>query len=409
MNPAAEMGAETAVEPGRETGIKSRLFPPPGAGVRAGIEELIDVIGRTFPLKQRFYAETPKNIANLSALLTKERSELNGGYMSSPALLDAYLRFFLPWNVYRLSMLLPSLSLEDGLGAGAGIIDLGCGPLSLPVSLWVALPRLRRLPLRFLCADRNGAVLEAGKKLFAALAGDGCPWRIRTVRAPLGARLDARPAALVCAVNVCNELFQHLHQADTARIEAAARKLASYLAGLADSGGRILVAEPGAPRPAQALALMRDAFTGQGLAIEAPCPATRRCAMSGGRRGAKWCHFNIGADGAPASLHKLSAKAGLPKEKVTLSFLLAAKRPPAPAPPRGYLAARVISDIFFLPDNSAARYACCEKGLALIRGDRALMERCEPGSLFWTKPPQKPLIDAKTDAVIFDLNALEPR
>jgi hypothetical protein len=126
--------------------------------------------------------------------------------------------------------------------------------------------------------------------------------------------------------------------------------------------------------------------------------------MPGGRRGAKWCHFNIGADGAPASLHRLSANAGLPKEKVTLSFLLAAKRPPAPAPPLGYLAARVISDIFFLPDNSAARYACCEKGLALLRGGKAQMERCEPGALFLTKMPQKPLLDAKTGAVILNLN-----
>jgi ribosomal protein RSM22 (predicted rRNA methylase) len=386
-----------------EAAITTRLFPPPEAGVRNGIENLLGVIDKTFPLKQRFYAETPKNIARLSALLTKERSELKSGYMSSPALLNAYLRFFLPWNVYRLSMLLPSLSLEVALEEDAEIIDLGSGPLSLPISLWIALPNLRRLQLRFLCADQNGAALEAGKKLFFALAGENCPWRIRTARAPLGARLDARPAALVCAVNVCNELFQRLPQADTAKLDAAARKLALHLAGLASDGGRVLVAEPGAPRPAQALVLMRSAFIEHGLAIEAPCPAMRGCAMPGGRRGAKWCHFNIGANSAPAALHKLSVMAGLPKEKVTLSFLLAAKRPPAPAAPQGLSAVRVISDVFSLPDNAAARYACCEKGLALLRGSRALVERCEPGSLFWTKMPQKPALDTKTGAVVFDL------
>ncbi|MDR0383550.1 MAG: rRNA methyltransferase, partial [Spirochaetaceae bacterium] len=353
--------------------VESRLFPPLGDEVRGDIENLLLVIDRTFPLKRRFYDEMPENIARLSRLLTKDRSELNGGYMGSPAMLNAYLRYFLPWNVYRLSLLLPSLSLERALGTteNAEIIELGSGPLSLPVSLWTALPRLRALPLGFLCADQNGAALEAGKRLFRALAGEGCPWRIKTRRASLGARLEARPAALVCAVNVCNEFIQRLPQADAGGLRAASGKLARYLASLAGDGGSVLVAEPGAPRPAQALAFMREAFAVDGLSIEAPCPATRRCAMPGGRRGVKWCHFNIDADGAPEALRRLSAQAGLHKEKVTLSFLLAAKTGKTravPAGTQGLLAVRVLSDAFPLPDSAAARYACSEKGLTLLRG-----------------------------------------
>ncbi|MDR0662667.1 MAG: hypothetical protein LBF80_01120, partial [Spirochaetaceae bacterium] len=63
------------------------LFPPLESGVRERIEALLPAINRIFPLKRRFSAELPGNIARLSALMTKERSELSGAYASDPALL----------------------------------------------------------------------------------------------------------------------------------------------------------------------------------------------------------------------------------------------------------------------------------------------------------------------------------
>ena len=233
--------------------VESPLFQPLSAGVHRGIEELLPVIDRTFPLKRRFSSELPKNISWLSALLTKERSGLDGSYMNDPALFNAYLRYFLPWNVFRLSLLLPALPLDD-LAGTAEIVDLGSGPLTLPVALWIALPEIRDTPLSFRCVDRNGAALEAGVKLFSALAGkngEKTRWQVKTYRAALGERLKLPPAALVCAVNVCNELFQKLPQADTAALAVNAKKFAWRLASLTRDSGRVFVVEPGAPRPAQ--------------------------------------------------------------------------------------------------------------------------------------------------------------
>jgi ribosomal protein RSM22 (predicted rRNA methylase) len=389
--------------------IERSLFPPLTAGIRRGIEDLLLAIDKTFPLKRRFSAELPKNISRLSALLTKERSCLNGSYMSDPALFNAYLRCFMPWNVFRLSRLLPSLLLEswppDGTGGGAGsgagsveITDLGSGPLTLPAALWIALPELRSAPLSFHCVDQNGGALEAGKKLFFALAGENGAWRIKTYRAALGERLKLPPAALVCAVNVCNELFQKVPQGDTASLASAAKKFTRSLAGFADDSGRILVVEPGAPRPAQFLSLLRGEFIGRGFSIEAPCPSSRGCAMRGGRRGQKWCHFNVDADDAPPALHKLSAAAALPKEKVTLSFLLASKKAATGDGAPEFLNVRVISDAFPLSAGMTGRYACSENGLTLLRGGFA--EKYRQGSFFQTETPDKITRDTKTGAFI---------
>jgi ribosomal protein RSM22 (predicted rRNA methylase) len=375
------------------------------------MEQLSRAIDSAFPLKQRFLRELPKNIARLSTLLTKERAGLNCGYMSDPALLGAYMRYFLPWNVFRLSRLLPSLSLKAALNGAvfnaAEIIDLGSGPLTLPIAFWIALPELRLAPLRFTCVDQSAAALNAGKKLFSeftARYSADCVWQIKTRRAAIGERLALDSAALICAVNVCNELFQKIPQADTAAISAAAQKFSKLLLNLAGSTERVFVLEPGAPRPAQFLHFMCKAFVDQGFMIESPCFAPDKCPMRGGRRGHKWCHFNVDADDAPDALHKLSAQALLPKEKVTLSFLLAAKGRRSKAEGR-ILNVRVISDAFFLPENKMGRYACSEEGLILTRGNRALVEKYRQGSFFQVERPPIMPRDAKSGAFILELDA----
>ncbi|MDR0408955.1 MAG: rRNA methyltransferase [Spirochaetaceae bacterium] len=394
------------------------LFPPLNIAARGALEKLFPAIDAAFPLKQRFLSELPKNIARLSAMLTKERAALKGGYMSDPALLHAYLRYFLPWNVFRLARLLPSLPLAALNSAANGspeIVDVGAGPLTLPVSLWIAFPELRAAPLRFVCVDKSGAALEAGKKLFSALAQQtGAAenhWQIKTRRAAFEespAASKENSAVLVCALNVCNELFQHIPQADTGALSERARKFTRSLLRLTGEGGRALVIEPGAPRPAQFLHFARQAFIEQGFTIEAPCPQTEKCPMHGGRRGQKWCHFNFDTKDAPEALNKISAQAFLPKEKVTLSFLLAAKKR-KDKPEKDALNVRVISDAFSLPENKTGRYACSEEGLTLIRGSRTLVEKHRQGTFLRAKRPAKTLRDAKSGAFILDIEEAESR
>jgi hypothetical protein len=190
------------------------------------------------------------------------------------------------------------------------------------------------------------------------------------------------------------------------------------MANFAGVSGRILVVEPGTPRSSQFLGMARDAFMQGGFSplSPCPCPAPERCAMSGGRRGQKWCHFNFDTEGAPPALQRLSESASLQKKKATLSFLLVSRTAAVEKAVGGLAGVRVISDAFPLPEGRAGRYACTEKGLALIRGDRDTIEKYRQGALFRTKLPIKTaaeavietVIDRKSGAFVLDVPASGP-
>ena len=133
-----------------------------------------------------------------------------------------------------------------------------------------------------------------------------------------------------------------------------------------------------------------------------PCPHSGPCPMLN-RRTTAWCHVNAPADQAPEELRALSARAGLNKDSISLSFLCLKKLANGedlPAPSRGRrLAARIVSDAFLVPDlPGRARYACTEHGLALVPQSAHL----PPGALcegFATTAK-----DRKTGAFILELN-----
>jgi hypothetical protein len=345
-------------------------------------------------------------VAELSRLLTSGRSERDGGYLGRPGLLSAYLHYFLPWNVYRLCRLFSAPGWEPALEEGDPVIDLGSGPLTLPIALWTARPELRKLKLEFRCVDRTGAVLDAGKKIFEALVSGGLSgekcfsteavsantgagrWTIKTIRSPWDAPLyggGARwgGAKLVAAVNMFNEVY-------TGAVPGAgAEKAAARLAALSGEDGFILVVEPGLPRSGAFIAALRSALLDRGRPPLAPCPHGENCPLpgfpGGGRGKAKWCHFAFETADAPKNLRRLSAAAGIPKERAALSFLLAGPRSggtagkeafgedtgvPLSATRRQTLAVRIISDPFPLPPASMpgqrlGRYGCSAQGLML--------------------------------------------
>jgi hypothetical protein len=357
-------------------------------------------------------------VAELSRLLTSGRGERRLSYLNRPDLLAAYLRCFLPWNVYRLSRLLPALPL-DGV---SGVTDLGSGPLTLPISLWIARPDLRGRRIDFLCADRSGPALEAGKKLFAALnsawpapagarteARAGQPWLIRTLRGDIH---DLRPspgASLITAVQVFNESGE-ASPADREALGRRAEREARFLAGLAPPGAGILVMEPGTPQPAAFIAELRGALLRRGRPPLAPCPHGGDCPFPGGPlRGEKqkWCHFAFDTEDAPPALRRLSASAGLPKERAVLSFLYAGGvAPEGPDSPAPDFPVRILSDSF--PVKSAGpplrgRYACSSAGAALVTGSPRRMDSLPSGTLLRLPPQPARRRDPKSGALLLPL------
>jgi hypothetical protein len=417
------------------------LFPPLPEETRHILDYLPELIDKVFPLPARFRQGLPKDVAELSRLLTSGREDRSGSYLGKPALLSAYLRYFLPWNIYRLSRLFAALPLR--LKPNDAVNDFGAGPLTLAVSLWISRPDLRNIPLEFRCLDRTAAVLEAGKKLFAALTttwpaenshesgqASGCPWTLKTIRGELrtfGTRrsgvlsveLRGKPAVLSAAVNVYNELFwdisPHVYSTegsspDISRFGRFAESHVRFLSSLTENSGSVLIVEPGIPRSGEFISLLRSFFLEEGRPPLSPCTHPGPCPL----KKSKWCHFSFDTEDAPEALHKLSEAAHLPKERAVLSFLLAGpvqqqntenKEQHTSRP----VNIRIISDSFPLDGKthgkkemntgSWGRYGCSEAGLVLVTGSRKALETSPSGALEKT-PLLKGSIDAKSGALV---------
>jgi hypothetical protein len=403
--------------------------------IKNELEGLMVLIEQSFPLERRFKHTLPRDVARLSALLTCDREGREGGYLGRPALLSAYLRYFLPWNVYRLSRILPYLPLS--LKDGDTLLDLGSGPLTFPVALWICRREFRSLALEFRCLDRNGRALEAGLALFSALAGKNAPWSIKTMRSSLGEKIPGKKAALVSAIEVYNEIFQHERRS----LGEFAGKQGALLSALAADDGAVLIAEPGIPQSGALISALRSGLIQRGRLPLSPCVHAEACpfpgpAAGGNRRREKWCHFAFDTGDAPASLRELSLAAGLPKDRAVLSFLYAGPRGavagqggeagasgadnagPAGVSRQGESAStrrpdtsavpypvRVISDSFALEGGRWGRYGCSGQGMVLLSGSKRSMD--PSGSLVMAAPLKPPLRDKKSGALVMEIRTAD--
>lgn len=390
-----------------------------------------DVIAQDIrPLTNRQNTALPRIIRELSHQLTDERTERRIGYMNDTAALSAYIRYFMWWNLVRLTALFASLpdSAFAPLCAAKGeaqsiLLDIGSGPLTVPLALWLSRPELRSKKIRVYCLDLSHNSLAAGEDLFLSIAAktlrDGQePWRIVRVTGALGTEIREKADFISCA-NMCNELFWNSPKP----LEELAKKYAETIVSHAQRTASIFIAEPGIPRASRFTSLIRNWCIRQNMQIIAPCPHTAQCAMPG-LKGGKWCHFVFNTEYyAPKNLLKLSQAAGLQKERASISFVFAQTsqldqtsqpaKPGNPAHNTRPLLVRVISDQIRLPHNRFGRYACSPLGLTLITGYN---KKTTSGSLlevFPEKPTKEPHQftrqlqslphDPKTKAVILPL------
>ncbi|MFO7608183.1 MAG: small ribosomal subunit Rsm22 family protein [Candidatus Krumholzibacteriia bacterium] len=339
-----------------------RLLPGPSAELVDGLARLEGLLAQAFPLRPKHRAALPGGVARLSALLTTDRDDLPRDYLARPEHLAAYLHWFLPWNLYRQGRLLAGLPLD--LAAGARLVDLGAGPLTFLLALWLARPDLRGLPLRYEGVDRAEPALRAGRDLFAALAGpEGAAWEIATRRGAAGPHTGPG-ADLVVAANLLNELEPERGGRRRGPDVQEHERLVLGWERMVAPGGRLLLIEPGVRPAAAQLVRLRSAALERGWRVEAPCTHAETCPLPG-RRGGAWCHFACDTAGAPRWLEALGRAAKLPKERASLSFLLLQAGGDMPAAGARFRV-RVVSDVFDLPAGRRGCYACGEAGLVLL-------------------------------------------
>lgn len=373
----------------------SELFRPLSSDAAKLLESFGPLLNKVAPLKGKHRATLAYGIRDLSRNLTGERGGLSSDYMGDPYFASAYLRYFLPWNLYRFSRLLPALDLD--LYDGSRIADLGAGPLTFLISLWISRPDLREKKLNFLCLDRTPKPMRTGLELFEQLTGkEGKRWRITLVKGGATHRLKDRVDLLVAA-NTLNELAL----SDRNFFDDGVNRVARVLTRNLRDKGRILIMEPGTRQSGHVITALRQEFMDAGLPPVAPCPHLESCPMDSPQTG-QWCHFNYDVNKAPGWLQKVSNEAGLLKNSVSLSFLLA-----APEADHKAGAIRAVSQPFDIP-TGMGQYGCTAEGLVLLQG-RHLPEMPFQGALLNPKRPEQPEIDEKSGAAIIPLGKLADR
>ncbi|MCG2732958.1 small ribosomal subunit Rsm22 family protein [Pseudodesulfovibrio aespoeensis] len=360
------------------------LFPNITAENEAELERFGEILKHIWPLKAKHREQLKYDIRDMSRSLTNERSERRLDYMGDARFLSPYLCYFLPWNLYRMSRLFSGMELdipEDG-----EIVDLGSGPLTAVIALWMSRPHLRSRRLTFTCMDRVPKAMQAGLQLFNAVAGD-TPWRIKTVKAAFTDRI-LRKADLIVAANAFNELDW---SGRTARPQA--EKLARHMTGACKDTGRILLVETGVRLTGRIIAEMRGQFMAHGFKPIAPCPHAVECPMPATGKNAPWCHFNFSVKGAPKWLELLSSEARLDKTGVSINFLYLSRKGA-----KDFGAVRLISEPFSLHGGNG-QYACSDKGLTLV--DYGPKHRpLFPGQAIIPEWPATPGTDLKSGALV---------
>ena len=300
------------------------------------INDFDDILQNVRPLNSKQLQQLPDNIRALSHQLTDDRASRRLGYMNDTVQLISYVRYYTWWNLVRLTRLfanLPENAFPKAKSEGEQTVclDLGSGPLTVVTALWLARPELRNQPLVWYCLDVSANSMALGEDIYLSVAAKAKaadpsiePWKIVRVKGPFGTPIKQKAGFLTCA-----NMFNELDQASDMPPEFQTKKYYEQLQRYTEKDAGIILVEPGVPKAARTLSLLRSRYIKDGRTIAAPCPHAGDCPMSGfkaytGSKN-KWCNFAFSTEDAPARLQKLSLAAKLTKERATLSFMAVAR------------------------------------------------------------------------------------
>ena len=407
--------------------LKESLFNPKKLPKEAEevLKDFDTIIQGLLPLNSKQFSKLPDHIRELSHQLTDERDTRRTAYMNEKVTLSAYTRYFMWWNLVRLTRLFSNIDLSKAdIKDGDACIDLGSGPLTAVIALWLSRPELRALNLTWYCVDISPTALSLGEDLFLSVAARTLSeemenkWKIIRVKGQMGTSIKRKAKLLICA-NMFNEVFQ----SESRPLDFLAKKYSENLTRYGDKKTSYLVIEPGIPRSARFISLLRDTFIRKDMTITAPCSHCEICPMDGrllkgphmnktadSNRTGKWCNFAFPVKNAPEKLQKLSAAAKIPKERVVLSFVFAT---PAAEENKGLVKnesaaqksdktvlLRIASDPIRLSEKIGF-YACSRLGLVLYipkKGQLTFSGDLVEVSL----PKREPKKDFKSGAIIIE-------
>lgn len=397
----------------------SSLFAP--KNIPADAQEIItnfdSVLSSVHKMNSKQRALLPFQIRELSHELTDERGDRRLGYMNQTTTLSAYTYYFMWWNIVRLTRLFSNLQKECFELEDNGIcLDIGSGPLTVPIALLLSRPELREKKLTWYCIDLSATSLAEGENIFLTVAAKlKCePWKIIRVKGEMGTSIKQKASFVTCA-NVFNEIVEDSTMPPDFLAKKYCDKILSYINVKGDNDEKpskksVLVIEPGVPKAARFISLLRDSLIRKSFVPNSPCTHCGVCPMDG-KKGGKWCNYVFSTEDAPKSLKKLSEEADLPKERAVLSFISSTYnsnfKQEEPGEEASQIASagktkitfRVASDEIRLPGNRTGYYACSNKGLLLVVTSKYLFS----GESFTVEYDAKKMrTDKKSGALIIE-------
>ncbi|MDE7469582.1 MAG: small ribosomal subunit Rsm22 family protein [Desulfovibrionaceae bacterium] len=336
----------------------NELFTPPNKDAIDALEELYAPIRKVMPLKKNQYALLPRSIQELSYILTQQRGEMPF-YWSSPRLRSAYFYYFMPWNLVRLAQCIPNLYLPElsYIEEYPSILDIGSGPLTLPLALWLFRKDLRDIPLTIYCYDTAKHPMEYGKRLLEEIMSTK-KWKIVLIDARKTHYRDIKTkVALTIASNVINELVQR----KTRSMEESLTNVYTMLTYHLAHKSHALCIEIGTRLGGTIISALHDIIVeAEEYDIIAPCTHNNVCPYSEGKQ-KTWCHFSFADFVAPTWLTKLSTRADLPKTTLSTSLLHIGNGI------ENTYNSRILSSPIYIPSTKEyIRYVCREEGIGVL-------------------------------------------
>ncbi len=365
------------------------------------LDSFDSIVQSVSPLNSKQMRTLAQNIRQLSHELTDDRASRKSGYMNEAARLAAYTRYFMWWNLVRLTAVFSALPKEAfaELNDSSYCLDLGSGPLTLPIALYLSRPDLRKKKLTWYCVDISQNALSLGENLLLAVMSklEGEEWTVIRVKGEMGVKIK-NPVSFVTCANMFNELFWNTDKP----LEELSKKYGTMLFSYAQKNSLYFIAEPGIPRSGRFVSLLRDFMIRKNASIIAPCTHEEKCSMDG-RKGQKWCHFILDGSVAPKGLQKMSTSAGLTKDRASISFVCASTASQFEHRP---CSVRIVSDSIIVPMGEKrikkyGRYACAPWGLTLAMEGRERYLSGDAVDYNFTEADLNKLpVDAKTRAKI---------
>lgn len=367
------------------------------------LSSLPDLLQKSAKISEKHFAQIKRTVHDLFKRLTSERNLRYVNYLNSDAFVFAYAYYYLPWNCYKLTKLFLHLNISELVAKknkrGASehndvvddeliFVDFGSGPLTLPIALWIAEPKLRAKKITWYCFDLSNKILDLGEKIFHEFENqnkrNAGNWTIHKIQSPFGEKSTERffsehkRADFYFSCNMFNEFLNQNAENFFEETYRAVQVIRSYLS----EDSYALIIEPGNPQGGKIIENMRAHFLEKNFSVLSPCVHCKTCPLTDVHfvshsdkskntftfaRG-KWCHFIFSAREQLESLKILSENVKLPKEKIALSYILTSRKETIFSKREAStFRAVIISELIKLRNGDVGRYACSENGFLLLR------------------------------------------